>query len=342
MIENVHVAGSGISLGLTLYSLTNEWWERHYTLESLIAGVSDHGIGPGVEIVGFQSIRSYPEVDSDFVYHWKRLHDTYGIVPTCLSSNIDVCLRPDRPLSEDEMVDYLNRQLETAHLLGFPVIRVQIGADSGVLRRCLPLAEKYGIAMGMEIHAPESSMTPLIMKVRDFYDSMESPYLGFVPDFSSTMRAVPPTELAQLHALGVPIEQVNALAHEWKDGEGGSFERFGRWAAGARSAGVHEELVNQAMMVFTMHGREPISTWSDIAGQIVHVHGKCYEFDEAGNEPSIDYPAVARVLVDGGYQGWISTEWEGHSFLLPEEADGFEMVAKQQKLLRKSIAEARR
>lgn len=339
---NIDVAGTGISLGLTLYSLTNEWWERRYDLESLISRVAADGLGPGVEIVGFQSIRGFPDVDESFVSEWKRLVETYGIVPTCLSSNIDVALRPDRVLNDDEMVAYLDRQIETAARLGFGVVRIQIGASTAVIARCLPTAERFGVKLGMEIHAPESPQTPLIMRVREFYDAIGSPLLGFIPDFSSTMRAIPPTEVAELRQHGLSEELLTHLDHEWQHGAGGAFERFGRWAEIARAKGAREQAIGAAMMVFTMHGREPVSAWQQLAGQIVHVHGKCYEFDADGDEPSIDYPAIADALVASGFRGWVSTEWEGHAFLLPERADGFEMVARQQALLRRTLSEAAR
>ena len=47
----IDVAGTGISLGLTLYSLTNEWWSKQYDLEGLVAAAVERGLGPGVEIV---------------------------------------------------------------------------------------------------------------------------------------------------------------------------------------------------------------------------------------------------------------------------------------------------
>lgn len=337
---NLDVAGTGISLGLTLYSLTNEWWSRAYDLESLVAEVTRREVGPGVEIVGFQSIRSFPDVDDEFVANWRRLVDTYGIVPTCLGSNIDVALRPDRTLTVDEMVDYLDRQLATAAKLGFRTVRIQIGASPDVLRRCLPTAERFGITMGMEIHAPESSLTPTILKVREFYDEVDSPLLGFIPDFSSTMRAVPAGELADLRRLGLSADQVDALVAAWRDGAGDPFERYGRWAEGARSAGAPEVALSAAMLVFTMHGRATVASWAELAGRIVHVHGKCYEFDADGDEPSIDYAGIGEVLVGAGFRGWVSTEWEGHAFTLPSEADGFERVAAQQALLRRSLAAA--
>lgn len=336
---NVDVAGTGISLGLTLYSLTNEWWMRRFDLEGLVAQVAARGIGPGVELVGFQSIRSFPDVDDAFVDDWRRIVETYGVVPTCLASNIDVALRSDRMLTEDEMVAYLDRQLVTAGRLGFGIVRTQIGAPPAVLERCLPTAERYGITMGMEVHAPEGFRTPTIQRVAEFYERVNSPLLGFIPDFSATMREIPPSLLASLVDAGLPREQLPHLVDAWK-GEGAPFARFGRFAAQAGAAGVPKAAIDAAIMVFTMNGREAVESWADHADRIVHVHGKCYEFDATGDEPAIDYPAIAALLVGGGYRGWISTEWEGHAFLGPDEADGFDMVAKQQALLRRGIAAA--
>ena len=50
-------------LGVTLYSMTNEWLARRFTLEQLLATVAELDLGPGVEMVGFQSLRGFPHVD---------------------------------------------------------------------------------------------------------------------------------------------------------------------------------------------------------------------------------------------------------------------------------------
>lgn len=324
--------------GITLYSATNEWVTRAYDLEGLLAAVAERGLGPGVEIVGFQTIPTFPDVSDDFVREWERLVAKYDLVPTCLGSNIDVAQRSDRLLSDDEMVASLERQLATAAKLGFGIVRIQIGANEAVIERVVPTAERLGLKLGMELHAPEGACTPAIMKVREAYDRIGSDVLGFIPDFSATMRAVPPDELADLVRLGLPQEWVHRLVAEW-EGVGAPFERFGRFAAAAGGAGVPKEVIDAATMVFTMHGREPAESWRELAGRIVHVHGKCYGFDETGDEPSIDYPAIISLLDEIGYDGWISTEWEGHAFTGPGEVDSLDLVAAQQALVRRVLAE---
>jgi sugar phosphate isomerase/epimerase len=88
-----------------------------------------------------------------------------------------------------------------------------------------------------------------------------------------------------------------------------------------------------------MHGTQPMASWYDIADQIIHIHGKCYEFDADENEPSVDYDAVARLLVDINYQGWVSTEWEGHYFA-PASVSAFDQVHAHQQLLARSLEQA--
>lgn len=324
--------------GITLYSLTNEWVTRQYDFESLIAKVAERELGPGVELVGFQSIREFPDVSPEFVALWLRLVEQYDLVPTCLGSNVDVAHRSDRLLTADEMTDSLLRQMRVAVELGFPVVRIQIGASAEVIERVAPKADEWGLKLGMELHAPEGARTPKIMAVRELYDRIGSPNFGFIPDFSSTMHAVPPGYLVHLRAMGMPPEFAELLVNEWA-GEGAPFERYGRFATAATAAGVDKAVVEAAMMAFTMFGREPVEAWRELDGRIFHVHGKCYGFDEQGIEPSIDYVSIVRLLDEIGYDGYISTEWEGHAFLGPDQADSFAEVAKHQALVRRVLAE---
>lgn len=323
--------------GITLYSLTNEWVTRQYDFESLVAKVAERGLGSGVELVGFQSIREFPDVSQEFTALWHGLVEKYDLVPTSLGSNVDVAHRSDRLLTTDEMTDSLLRQMRVARELGFSIVRIQIGANEDVIRRVTPKAEEWGLKLGMELHAPEGACTPKIMAVRDLYDSIGSPNLGFIPDFSATMHAVPPGYLADLIAQGMPQEFADLLVAEWAS-EGAPFERYGRFAGAAGAAGVPKPVIDAAMMAFTMFGREPIESWRELAGRVFHVHGKCYGFDAEGNEPSIDYPAIVSLLEDIEFDGYVSTEWEGHAFLGPDQADGFDEVAKHQALIRRSRA----
>ena len=41
------------------------------------------------------------------------------------------------------------------------------------------------------------------------------------------------------------------------------------------------------------------------------VSAKSYNFDEAGNETTIDYEQMMRIVLDAGYRGWVGIEFEG-------------------------------
>ena len=41
------------------------------------------------------------------------------------------------------------------------------------------------------------------------------------------------------------------------------------------------------------------------------VSAKSYDFDEAGNETTIDYEQMMRIVLDAGYRGWVGIEFEG-------------------------------
>lgn len=47
---------------------------------------------------------------------------------------------------------------------------------------------------------------------------------------------------------------------------------------------------------------------------VVHIHGKFYGFDANGDELSVDYAALMRVFHEAGYDGFMSSEWEGHAY----------------------------
>ncbi|MCL3777458.1 MULTISPECIES: TIM barrel protein [unclassified Actinomyces] len=330
------VGDTKIKTGLTLYSLSNEWWSGQYDLDSMLDRVAAENLGPGIEIVGFQTIRTYPDVTPELITSWRDGLASRGLVASCLSSNIDVGQPTGRFMTDDEMVAYLERQIETARLLGFHTIRIQLGASPVVIERVLLLAERADVKMGMELHAPEGPCTPTILPYRELYARLDSPYVGFTPDFSATMRSLPPGWVASCVRNGVPERLIPVMDVLWR-GEGTTFERYGRWAAFAAEQGVPRAAIDGTLMTFTMFGRQDVEDWREIADQIVHVHGKCYGFDENGEEPSMDIPAILGILRDTGYDGFISTEWEGHSFLGPGEADGFEQVAKQRALIRRTL-----
>ena len=164
-----------IMLGTTLYSMTNEWLAGQYTLGRLIDEVGRRGIGPGVEVIGFQSLRGFPNKVPDQELHTLReAIDRNGLVPTSLASNADIALRKDSWMDADRSVEYMRPQIELAGRLGFPVVRTQLGLTPEVLEKVEPIAAKAGVKLGMEVHAPEGPNTPKVMATREAYARIQA------------------------------------------------------------------------------------------------------------------------------------------------------------------------
>lgn len=327
------------SLGLTLYSASAEFRAGWYDFDGLLNRVAELGIGPGIEIVASQVLPTYPNVTDDFVRSWQRAFDKHGFTASSFGANLDMGRRRDRDMTPDEEYEFTQTLFHGAKKLGFPLVRIQ-SAKPELLRRLLPLAEDLELKLAYEIHAPLGPNSPEIMKVRDVYAELDSPLLGFVADFSSTMHSMSPTLLRAVRRAGLDDEAVERLQAIWGT-EAPMRVRQEEFIAYLRGRDFDPaRLGSFAHLAFNMHGHVNTKEWADIMPQIMHVHAKFYDIDEQGNEPAIDYPELVRVFVEGGYRGYWSSEWEGHAFAELGEVDPLLLVRKQHDLIRKSMRTA--
>jgi sugar phosphate isomerase/epimerase len=327
---------SQLKFGTTLYALTNEFLSRRYSFEQLLEETAARNTGPGLEIVGFQSIRGFPTVTDEFADRFKMLIEKYRLTPTSLAINADQEIRRGTLMSVDEMVAYHEPQIRAAAKLGFPVARYQYGAGPEVIRRLAPLAEKLNVRLGLEIHAPQHANHPDVLKLREMYEQVNSPFLGWIPDFSSTARTVPPSFLAHFRERGVS-ESLISLAMEVWHGAGDAQTRMGQYKQRARASHANEIHLNELSLIFPMFGHEDPRGWLELMPAVVHIHGKFFGFDSAGNEEAIDYATLLPLFRDGGYAGYMSSEWEGHMY---SDADAFDMIERHQAMCRRILAAA--
>jgi len=324
---STQVAQSGYKgpiFGVTLFSLTNEWQQRLYDLDGMVAKVVELGLGPGLEVVGFQTFRTYPSVSDEEAYHFRRLVEKYNLIPTCLGANMDNGRHPKHLMSEDEIYSYVERQLVSAKKLGFPLMRVPPAVGSLSLEKILPLAEKYKVILAVELHSPLSIYHPEVIHLREMFDRLQSPYLGFIPDFSTTMTSVPEGFWNNLRAAGALEGLIDAAKAIWITDDPIP-AKFGALAEACKQNAANPMVSGMINNVMTMFGHAPVDTWREILPYTRHVHGKYYQVTAEGVEPSIPYPALMKMLKEEGYRGTISAEWEGQAFT--EEPIGFQQVA---------------
>ncbi|MGY1672611.1 sugar phosphate isomerase/epimerase family protein [Geodermatophilus sp. SYSU D00710] len=324
-------------LGTTLFSLTLEQREPGRDLASLVAEVAERDLGPGLEMVAFQSLRGWPRPSAEQVREIRGVIDGSGLTPSCLAINNDLGLHPGRLLSDDESHEYVAVQVRGAAALGFPVARVGIETGPAILERLLPLAEELGVAVGVEIHAPLTIDAPPVAALAELFARLDTPWLGFIPDMSASMRAVPDAVDDAHRAAGIAPELTALTKQLWAE-PGPTMAKFPELERRAAEAGATPPQIGNLKMLFTMHGRMTPERWAEFFPHVVHVHGKFYGIVEGPDgltDPSIDWPAVARVLREQGYTGYVSSEYEAHAY--SDRYSAFDQIRAQHDMLKRLL-----
>jgi len=326
----------GPIIGTTLYAFTLEWRSGKYSLESLLGEVSKRELCHAIELVGFQTIRGFPNISDAFAKNFRGWMEKYELMPSSLAINADVAIRPDRKLSLDETVEYLSRQIEAAAKLGFPVVRSQMTAKAPVMRKLLPVAEKFRIRIGNELHSPYTLDHPDVQDLIRLYDELDSPWLGFIPDFGCCMRSIPSGLLNSFRNDGVPENLIALIQEIWKD-DMPQLEKYAVLQREGQALNGTPAQLGRLNMLLSLFSRQKPERWLEVMNRIVHVHGKFYSMVN-GEEPSIDYPALMKTFKRGGYTGYISSEWEGHLFT--DQVSAFEIVKEHQDYCNRLLASA--
>jgi sugar phosphate isomerase/epimerase len=303
----------GLRLGTTLFSFNNEYHSRRYTVEQLIDRVGELDLGPGLEILGFSHIReyarSYPQVSDEFVNMFGRAVERNNLEPSCLSMNCDQMIHRTRPMTLDESYEYHKAQIEVAAKLGLPVAKTQVMVGPKAMERLLPLAEKLDVKVGVEIHTPEAADSPNVLAFRETFEKLDSPYLGFVPDFGSSVKSVPACFTDSFREMGIREEFIQIALDAWAS-EGSFHERIGSYQENERAAGAKDSDIGAMFMIFGMLGRQEPKKWLEIMPRVIHIHAKFYD----AYESAIDFEEILPIFADNGYNGYLASEWEGSAF----------------------------
>jgi len=297
-----------IDLGVSLYSYGGDYLVT-MTLEDCLADVADVG-AEGIEILADTHIAGYPSPTTAWVDDWHELVGRHHLTPTCYSSWLDTRLRKDRTLTVDEAVPLLVRDLELAHRLGFTIVRPKLGVVSldlipdpvwrETVERALPKAEEYGIRIAPEIHAP----TPLESTiVEDYLDlARQTEHFGLLID------------------TGI-----------FQNAERGRMHSDSRFVFG----NPDPELAARVAREMSKPMNEDPALLADLLPYVFHVHAKFWDMTDDLDDPHLPYDAIVKVLVEGGWSGSLSSEYEGPRDLYLAS----DMVRRQQAMLRRLVAE---
>lgn len=338
-----------IKRGVSSYSYQNLIFDNKMDHRDFIRTVREDLGCDGIELIDETFIDNYPFLSEEFEYDWKNTIARYNMKSVTMDIYLDVLQFRDHVMNYEEGVLRLKRDLKIAARLGFENVRCLSAVPTEIIEACVPYAEEVGVRIGQEIHAP----MPLVLRddtvnrlhfhapinqvdrLLDVIDRTGSKFVGFVPDMGLFQHALTPIMYAQARRVCPVPEAVDFLEEnkgKMPDPElkAKITELFGEAAAASISRQI------------TTQGSAKPEELLKVIPYTLSIHGKFYEMVEDPTkpggyyDPSIDYAEVFKYLKEGGFDGYIDSELEGHLYAndLPDEEmiDEREQVRRQHEM----------
>ena len=323
------MAEHNIKRAVTIYS-----WQRQVELglltwDDCIKAAVMMGC-TGIELLGSLFFRYCPQVMDEDLKKWKDLMFKYGVQTVCHNFFVDMTMYNHRRLTIREGVDIMRRHGEFAQKIGCPIIKVGGQMPPEMFRQAAPILEDLGVKMGLEIHNGSSSfILPNVKGIIDVIRETGSPAIGIIPDLSMFSKKIGTMSKSIAKNNGVDPEFVQMICDTYEKVSNEEFRAVcNEYMEKSDDDGVRSFLA----MARRVEYFDP-KVLLEHMPYIFHIHGKFYEMDDNCEETTLDYPGVLKTLVEGGYQGYISAEYEG----APINGDTFEPFRRYEKMLDKYL-----
>lgn len=299
-------------IGITLYSFTTEYCKGLMLLEDCIRTAKELG-AEGFEIVATQMIPSYPAVDDQFLGELKAICDCYDIEPVSYGANCDRGLRYDRNLTGDEMVAMAVNDIKNASKMGCHVLREQCLIGPENFKKLLPYCEAYGVKAGIEIHNPDSPVTPMTQSYLEVIKECGSEYLGLIPDFGCF--AVRPNKFTWDRAVANGADPKHMeLAQQCRYDDLTQEEAAEKLKEVGAAKSVFEFLRDAyGFQQVKKNVDKELEGLRQILPYCIHMHGKFYYMHEDLTEASMPYDDIMKIIQDSDYDGYIVSEYEEYN-----------------------------
>ncbi len=326
---------SEIQRGVSLYSYQEEFYLRKLSLEQCVAVSAAMG-ALGIETLAEQMMPGYPKLSDGFYEQWHEWMRIYGTTPTCHDAFLDTKKYKDRVLTMDEMVSEVTRDIKHAARLGAKYIRMLVICAPELMERCAPIAADHGIWLGVEVHSPWSIEHEWIQRHLEVAYRVGTDKLGLIPDMGIFVERFPRVIYERFLRNGAHENLVRMIVERYD-----SHEDVHGLMAEVEKLGGNAEDIGLARTVGHFVSSDP-KELRDIIGAVRHIHGKFYEMNEDGREMSIPYDVIVPTLAAAGYNGYISSEYEGNRHLQDAfPVDSVVQVRRHQQMLARLIGEAK-
>ncbi|MBN1158783.1 MAG: hypothetical protein JXA61_05335 [Bacteroidales bacterium] len=319
--------------GVALYSYQQAIMCNRMTLEECFEEMNSIG-AYGLEMMGQATIRDYPYPSDEWVRDYWNMIEKYEIVPWTYTNFHDKYLRK-AGMTVDENVEYQTREFELGKKLGFRHFRMLIGFPINVMEKMIPIAEKMGVWMGLELHAPvtlDSKLVELVLGIAEKHPEA----VGFNPDWG--IFAKYPSELErnkQIEAGTLTREIAEYILDAYKKGTN-------KEAVAAQVKKMKPKPGDTAYIDRVYNSGRSTQDPKDLIPLLPYcksTHGKCHYITE-GNEfrdTEAEWEPGLRVMMENGYDGYVCTEFEGQRSYSMYDIDELDQVRRVQVIMKKIL-----
>ena len=296
---------SDIKLGISLYSFSTEYIHKKLDFEGVLKKARDMGY-QGVEIVAAQMVPGYPYPTDEWLAECKALLAKYELEPVCWSAYIDMGIRSDRDLTEEEIIQFTVNDLIYAKKAGFPLVRTQHAISPKIFKQMIPFCKELGVKLTIEMHHPHHPEVPVWKEYFDIMKNEGKGVLGFVPDFSIFQTMPHKLYLDQAVSFGCRPEKLAEIVELHRQKADYSVVANGDYNE------IEKHTAEEMFGKFSAPAK--IEQWKDIIDCAFYMHGKFYYLDNDDHDPCIPFEEIVAEIKRLGYKGYIASEYEGHHF----------------------------
>ena len=348
---------SDVKRSVSLYSYQDEYYNKQLDLEGCLKATAATG-ATGVELLAEQMIRRFPDTieDDKFRENWFAMLDKYGLTPSCYDAFLENKIFDNRTLKLSEQIKMMKRDLRLASMLGFPNLRTLVSTPMDVIEGSLDYAEEVGVRIGLEVHAPFSLNSDWAEGYMKMIRKTGTKFFGFIPDMGIFCKNIPDVVRERARKLGASEECIKIVDDCYAQRIAKGFVKI-KYSLNLGQANMDYRMANgmkEMMDAIEKAGAGPgdmmyanysfTYSWSDPQDiidnidYIYHTHAKFYNVSEDYVETAVAIPEVVAAFKKAGYDGFLSSEYEGGEHLRPfGPVDSVEQVRRHQEALRRAI-----
>lgn len=318
-----------VKRGVALYSYQRALKNHSVTLEDCIGELSDIG-AYGIEAIGQVIIKDYPNPSGRWIGEWWETMNKYGTTPVCYTNFHDQWLQKSRPMTTAENLEHQMIDFNLGKKMGFTKFRMLVGTPIELMEAAIPVCEKLGLWMGLEIHAPVPLSSRLIERILGLAEKHPDA-IGLLPDMGIFQKYPSPYEREELIKNGDLTRDITLYIEEsYRKG----LEK-GEVTAKVKSMKPKPGDTKYIDEVYSAVFEDP-KNLIPIMKYCRHIHGKFHEMISGSeyNDARIIYNEVVPVLMQNGYDGYICSEFEGQRYM-DATTDEFDQVRRQHVMLKR-------